>query len=99
MLNEMMAHCHLTFMQVSMNFVQTMLVVNTLMHQQELPFSDLDLLHVYTVVLPKKEPSTHLLKGNNYLWLRNPRQPLTRLLTDIPDKDVHLNEFVWVLKS
>ena len=69
MLKEVMAHCNLTFMQVLVNFVRTMLVVDTLMRQHELPFSDLDMLHVYIVVRPKKESGTHLLKRNHYLCL------------------------------
>ena len=36
MLKEVMAQCHLTFMQVSVNFIWIVLVVETLMHQQEL---------------------------------------------------------------
>ena len=74
-LQDVMAHCHLTFMQVSVNFVRTILTVDTLMYQMKLPFSVEDLLHVYTVVWPKKEPDTPFLKGNHYLNLRNPRQP------------------------
>ena len=56
MLKEVMARCHLTFMLVFVNFVRTVLVVDTLMHQMKLPFSVEDLLHVYTVVRPKREP-------------------------------------------
>ncbi|GFZ15656.1 homeodomain-like superfamily protein [Actinidia rufa] len=58
-LKEVMTHCHIPFMQVSM------LVVDTLMIQMELPFSAEDLLHVYTVVWPKREPSTPFLKDFN----------------------------------
>ena len=60
-------------------------------------FSSSDLLHVYTVVHPKMEPGTPFLKGNHYLCLRNPCQPKMRLVIESPDKDVFLNEFVWVL--
>ena len=95
MLKEVMARCHLTFTQVFVKFVQTVLVVDTLMCQMELPFSATDLLHVYIVVRPKREPSSPFLKGNHYLRLRNPRQPQTRLVTDNPDKDLFLEEFVW----
>ena len=72
MLKEVMSRYHLTFMQVFVNFVQAMLVVDTLMRQMELPFSVEDLLHVYTVVHPKKEPSSHLPQGNHCLHLRHP---------------------------
>ncbi|GFZ03471.1 hypothetical protein Acr_16g0000950 [Actinidia rufa] len=61
----------------------------------KLPFSAADLLHVYTVVR-MKESGTPFFKGNHYLLLRNPRQPQTRLVAGNPDKDLFLNEFVWV---
>ena len=67
-----MVQCHLMFMQVLMNFVRIVLAVDTLMRQQNLYFIASDLLHVYTVVHPKRDPYTNLLKGNYYLWLRNP---------------------------
>ncbi|GFY85854.1 hypothetical protein Acr_04g0005920 [Actinidia rufa] len=41
-----------------------MLVVDTLMHQVELPFSVMDLMHVYTVVWPKRESGTPFFKVN-----------------------------------
>ena len=66
------------------------------MRQMKLPFSAEDLLHVYTVVRSKREPRTPLLKGSHYLHLRNLCQPQTRLVTDNPDKDLFLDEFVWV---
>ena len=69
------------------------------MRQMYTAFSDQDLLHVYTVVWPKKEPSTPFFKGNLYLSLRNSRQPQTRLVTGNPDKDLFLDEFVWVSGS
>ena len=78
MLKEVMVHCRLTFRQVLVNFFQIVLVVDTLMRQQELTFSILDLLHVYIVVHPKKELGTQFLKGNQYLQLRNPCHPQTR---------------------
>ncbi|GFS30002.1 hypothetical protein Acr_00g0009640 [Actinidia rufa] len=43
MLKEVMERCHLTFMQVSVNFVQAVLAVDTLMCQMKLPFSASDL--------------------------------------------------------
>ena len=60
MLKEVMARCHLAFMQVSANFVLTVLTGDTLMSQLELPFSAEDLLHVYTVVQPIKKPHSFL---------------------------------------
>ncbi|GFY95034.1 hypothetical protein Acr_10g0004190 [Actinidia rufa] len=44
-----------------------------------------------------KEPDTPYLKGNHYLYLKNPCQPQTRLVTDNLDKDLFIDEFVWVL--
>ena len=99
MLKEVMALCHLTFMKVSVNFVWTILKVDTLMRQQDLAFSASDLLHVYTVVQSKRYPNTNLLKGNHYLRLRNPRHPHTRMVTKIPNKDLYVDENVWVLGS
>ncbi|GFS36489.1 hypothetical protein Acr_00g0046260 [Actinidia rufa] len=60
------------------------------------PFSAEDLLHVYTVVQPKKEPCNPFYEGNHYLCLRKPDQPQTRLVTSNPNKDLFLDEFVWV---
>ena len=37
-----------------------------------------------------------MLKGNHYLRLRKPNQPQMRLVTDSPDKDQYLNDFIWV---
>ena len=76
------------------NFIQTMLVVDTLMRQHELNFSSSNLLNVYTVVRLKKELGTNFLKGNHYLWLKNTHQPQIRLTTNIPNKDMYLDEFV-----
>ncbi|GFS42840.1 hypothetical protein Acr_00g0082000 [Actinidia rufa] len=97
MLKKVMARCHLTFMQVSVNFIRTMLMVDTLMHQMKLSFSAEDLLHVYTMVRPKREPRTPFLKGNHYLCLKNSRQTQIRLVTNNLDKGLFLDEFVWVL--
>ena len=71
MLNEVMARCGITFMQVSINFVRTVLVINTLMQMEGLSFSISNLLNVYTVVRPKREPDTKLFMENSYLRLRN----------------------------
>ena len=70
LLKEVMAHYRLTFMQVFVNFVRTMLTMDTLMQILDKPFSAEDLLHVYTVVQPKKEPSNFSYEGNHYLSLR-----------------------------
>ncbi|GFY88892.1 hypothetical protein Acr_06g0008320 [Actinidia rufa] len=66
------------------------------MRQMKLLFSAEDLLHVYIMLLPKREPGTPFLKGNHYLCLRNPCQPQTRLVTNNPNKDLFLNELNWV---
>ena len=93
LLKEVMACYRLTFMQVSVNFIRTMLVVHTLMQILHKPFSAEELLHVYTMVRPK-EPSNPLYEGNHYLHLRKLDQPQTRLVTDNLDKDLFLDEFV-----
>ena len=36
-------------------------------------------------------------QGNHYLRLRNPNQPQTRLVDSNLDKDLFLDEFIWVL--
>ncbi|GFS33409.1 hypothetical protein Acr_00g0028250 [Actinidia rufa] len=40
-------------------------------------FTTEDLLHVYCVVGPKKDPKTQMYTGNHYLQLRKPNQPQT----------------------
>ena len=96
MQKEVMVRCRLTFMQVLANFVRTVLVVDTLMRQEELAFSASDLLNVYTMG-HLKELGTNLLNDSHYLRLRNPCQPQMRLVTKIPNKDMYLDEFVWIL--
>ena len=65
MLKKVMAHYHLLFMQVSVNFLRTVIAVDTLMRQmKKLPFNAEDLLNIYTVVRPMRELSTSFLKGN-----------------------------------
>ena len=63
------SHLHAVFI----NFVRTVLSVDTLMHQMELSFNVEDLLHIYTTVQPKRESGTPFLKGNHYLCVKNPR--------------------------
>ena len=37
-----------------------------------------------------------MYEANHYLRLRKPNQPQTGLVADSPDKDMYLNDFVWV---
>ena len=68
MLKEVMACYRLTFMQGSVNFVRTMLSVDTLMRREGLQFNAYDLLHMYTVLRPlKKKPNTNLCTGIHYV--------------------------------
>ncbi|GFY86740.1 AAR2 protein family [Actinidia rufa] len=78
MLKEVMARCRLTFMQVSVNFVRTVLAVDTLMNILDKPFSASNLFHIYILVQSKKEPSNPFYSGNHYLRLRDPSQSQTR---------------------
>ena len=89
-----MAHYLFTFMQVSVNFVRTVLVVDTLMNILDKPFSAFDLFHIYTVVRPNKELGNPFYGGNHYLRLRVPSQPQMRLVTGNPDKELFLDKFV-----
>ena len=71
MLKEVMAQCGLNIVQVSINFVRTVLSIDTLMRREGLSFSTFSLLNIYTEVQPKQEPDMNLFKGNHYLRLRN----------------------------
>ncbi|GFY95170.1 hypothetical protein Acr_10g0005550 [Actinidia rufa] len=64
MLKKLMALCDLTFMQVYINFVTTMLTIDTLMRRQGLPFFAFDLLNIYMGVRPKWEPGMNLFTDN-----------------------------------
>ncbi|GFZ01164.1 hypothetical protein Acr_14g0007990 [Actinidia rufa] len=75
-----------------------MLAVDTLMRRKELEFSVYDLIHLYTVVRPKKELGTYLFTGNHYLRLRNNQMPWMRLVI-VPNKDLYLDDFVWVSRN
>lgn len=66
------------------------------MHILDKTFSAEDLFNVYTMVRPKRESGNPLYTGNHYLRLRNPNQPQTRLVDDNLDKDLFLDEFIWV---
>ncbi|GFZ21761.1 hypothetical protein Acr_29g0009230 [Actinidia rufa] len=96
LLRTVLSICGLTFMQISVNFVRTVLVVEALMQREGLEFIAEDLFHVYCVVKPRKNPKTQMLEGNHYLRLRKPNQPHTRLVTDSLNKDQYLNDFIWV---
>ncbi|GFY97773.1 hypothetical protein Acr_12g0003140 [Actinidia rufa] len=78
LLRTVLSLCGLTFMQILVNFVQTVLAVEALMQREGLEFTTDDLLHVYCVVKPRKNPETQMLEGNHYLCLRKPIQPQTR---------------------
>ncbi|GFS33558.1 hypothetical protein Acr_00g0029260 [Actinidia rufa] len=97
LLKEAMACCRLTFMQVSVNFVRTVLTMDMLIRILDKTFGAEDFFNVYTVVRPKREPGNPLYTGNHYLCLRNPNQPQTRLVDSNPSKDMFLDEFIWVL--
>ncbi|GFZ03497.1 hypothetical protein Acr_16g0001210 [Actinidia rufa] len=61
-------------MQISVNFVRTVLVVEALMQREGLEFTAEDLLHVYCVVKPTKNPETQMLEGfNSRFWRRSDR--------------------------
>ena len=98
LLKEVIAHCRLTFMQVC----------QLCLYRARGGYDNVDITqafqcggytHVYTVVRPKREPDNPLYEGNHYLRLRRPDQPQTRLVTGNPDKDLFLDEFVWVSGS
>ena len=67
MLTEVMARCQLTFMQMSINVVRTVLAVDALMQRKGLPFNALGLLYVYSVACLRSNPETHMYSGNLYL--------------------------------
>ena len=74
MLKEVMARCGLTFKQVSITFISTMLTDDTLMRMDGFPLSAADLLNIYTIVWPKQETDMNLFMINHYLRLRNKQQ-------------------------
>ena len=67
LLKEVMALCRFIFMQVSINFVWTLLAVDVLMKREGLEFIAMDLLHVYYIVWPKRDIQTHMYAGNHNL--------------------------------
>ncbi|GFS32724.1 class I glutamine amidotransferase-like superfamily protein [Actinidia rufa] len=76
--------------EVFVNLIHTVLAVDTLMQILNKSFNVEDLLHVYTIVRPKKEPSNLFYEGYHYLRLRKPDQPQMRLVTSNPNKDLFL---------
>ncbi|GFZ01113.1 hypothetical protein Acr_14g0007480 [Actinidia rufa] len=56
LLRSVLSICGLTFMQVSVNFVRTVLAVEALMQREGLEFTAEDLFHVYCVEFPVNEP-------------------------------------------
>ena len=74
MLKKVMSRCWLTFMQMFVNFVRTVLTIDTLMRREELSFKVLDLLHVDNMVHYEKSPA-QTCTPTIYLQLRNPSQP------------------------
>ena len=71
-----------------------MLAIDALMRREEKEFTTEGLFHVYCIVWPRRNLEIHMYKGNHYLYLRKCNQPQTRLVTDSPDKDLYLNDFV-----
>ena len=65
LLNKVVALCRRTFMQISVNFIRTVLVVDVLMRREGKDFTIEDLLHVYCVVQPRRNPETYLYEGNH----------------------------------
>ncbi|GFS42013.1 hypothetical protein Acr_00g0077680 [Actinidia rufa] len=84
---------------VSVNFIHTVLAVDTLVNILDKPFSASDLFHICTIVRPKKEPGNPFYSGNHCLCLRDPNRPQKRLVTNSPDKDLFIDELFWVSGS
>ena len=89
-----MARCSRTFMQVSVNFVQTVLVVDALMRREQQLFSVEDFMRMYNVLRPKFDPTNGLYTKKKCLRLRSNKEPQIRLVMENPNKDVFLYEFV-----
>ncbi|GFZ18692.1 hypothetical protein Acr_27g0004310 [Actinidia rufa] len=66
LLKEVMARCRLTFMHVSVNFVRTELVMDTLTHQMKLPFNAEFVAHLYNGTA--EEGAGHTLLGRVPGW-------------------------------
>ena len=65
----------LLFMQVSVNFVRTMLAMEVLVRKKENEFTTEDLLHMYCIVRHRRNSETHMYEGNHYLCLQKPNHP------------------------
>ena len=76
-----------------------MLVVDILMRREEKELTTKDLFHVYCIVRTRRNFETHMYEGNHYLRLRKHNQPQMRLVLDSSNKDLYLNDFVWVSNS
>ncbi|GFY87568.1 hypothetical protein Acr_05g0012070 [Actinidia rufa] len=46
-----------------------------------------------------RDPESGAYSGNHYLRLRNNKEPYTRLVLENPDKDLFLDEFVWIANA
>ena len=82
-------------MQMSVNFVQNVLLVDALMRQEKLPSLVMDFLNIYNVVRPKHDTEFGTYSDNHYLMIRNSKEPQSRLVLENLSKDLYLNEFVW----
>ena len=52
-----------------------MLAVDALMRREEKEFTTEDLLHMYCIVRPRRNPETYMYDGNHCVRLRKPNQP------------------------
>ncbi|GFS37066.1 hypothetical protein Acr_00g0049540 [Actinidia rufa] len=64
LLRTVLSICGLTFMQISVNFVRTVLAVEALMQREGLEFTAEDLFHVYFTDSPDKDQYL-----NNFTWV------------------------------
>ncbi|GFZ01237.1 hypothetical protein Acr_14g0008720 [Actinidia rufa] len=74
LLRTVLSLCGHTFIQISVNFVRTVLAVEALIQREELEFTAEDLLHVYCVVKPRKNSETQMLEDkdqylNDFIWV------------------------------
>ena len=76
-----------------------MLAINALFQLEGLPVSAFDFLQMYNVVWPKRERHTKLFLGDHYLQLRNNKEPHTSLVLENTDKDVFLDDFIWISRN
>ncbi|GFZ00572.1 hypothetical protein Acr_14g0002070 [Actinidia rufa] len=70
LLKKVMSYYRLTFMQVSVNFVRTVLAMDALVKREEHEFTAEDLLHVYCIVRPRRNAQTHMYEGFNARYWR-----------------------------